>query len=85
MHRSPLLQTDGIPHPLEVSCELSDCSFAYDLAGMYDGDGNGFDLLLSDTEAGRAYALMIELPLGQTAAQVKATFYQANAAAGSTG
>jgi hypothetical protein len=41
--------------------------------------------LLPDAEAGRAYAFAIELPAGQSAAQVSATFYQANAAAGSAG
>ena len=33
--------------------------------------------LLPDAEAGRAYAFAIELPAGQSAAQVSATFYQA--------
>eukprot|EP01046_Picozoa_sp_COSAG06_P062091 COSAG06_NODE_13873_length_1210_cov_1.848785_1_plen_362_part_10 len=41
--------------------------------------------LLPDAEAGRAYAFAIELPAGQSAAQVSAIFYQANAAAGSAG
>eukprot|EP01046_Picozoa_sp_COSAG06_P008993 COSAG06_NODE_462_length_15394_cov_16.361164_1_plen_248_part_10 len=41
--------------------------------------------LLPDAEAGRAYAFAIELPAGQSAAQISITVYQANAAAGSAG
>lgn len=44
-HRSPPLRADGRPHPLEVSCRLNDCTFYYDGASVYDGDGSGFDLV----------------------------------------
>ena len=44
-HRSPPLRADGRPHPLEVSCLLDDCTFGYDGASVYDGDGSGFDLV----------------------------------------
>jgi hypothetical protein len=83
LDRAPPLQVDGRPHPLEISCYFEHCSFDYDGATVNDGDGTGFDLLL-DAEAGKAYAFTIELPPGQTA-EVKATFYQSNAAAGSVG
>ena len=44
-HRSLPLRADGRPHPLEVSCIMSQCAFSYDGASVYDGDGNGFDLV----------------------------------------
>jgi hypothetical protein len=44
-HRSPPLRADGRPHPLEVSCYFSSCTFGYDGATVYDGDGSGFDLV----------------------------------------
>ena len=44
-HRSPPLRADGRPHPLEVSCHLTDCNFGHDGASVYDGDGSGFDLV----------------------------------------
>jgi hypothetical protein len=85
LERSPKLQTDGLPHQLDVNCELMTCGFAYDGSVAADGDGSGFNLVMPDAEAGRAYAFVIELPAGQTAAQVEATFYQAGAAAGAAG
>ena len=44
-HRSPPLRADGRPHPLEVSCQMNDCTFSYDGASAYDSDGSGFDLV----------------------------------------
>jgi hypothetical protein len=44
-HRSPPLRADGRPHPLEVSCQMIRCTFGYDGASAYDGDGSGFDLV----------------------------------------
>ena len=44
-HRSPPLRADGRPHPLEVSCKTTHCTFSYDGASVYDGDGSGFDLV----------------------------------------
>lgn len=84
LERSPRLQADGLPHPVAVSCQTDECSFGYDGVTASDGDGSGFDLVV-DAEAGRAYALLIELPPGKTAAQIEATFYQAAAAAGAAG
>ena len=85
IERSQRLQTDSLPHPLTVSCHFNDCAFGYDGATALDGDGTGFNMLLEDVQAGKAYAFLIELPVGQTATQVSATFYQAGAAAGSSG
>lgn len=85
LERSPRLEIDGLPHPLTVNCVLSHCAFGYSGASAFDGDGSGFDLVLPDAVAGRAYACRIELPPGQTAAQIEATFYQAGAAAGAAG
>ena len=86
LERSQRLQADSLPHPLTVSCHVDDCSFGYDGATALDGGGGGgLDLLLEDVQAGTAYAFLIELPAGQTATQVSATFYQAGAAAGSAG
>ena len=83
--RSPPVVADGAPHVLEVSCLTNHCRFGYDGTAAYDGDGGGFDLRLPNAEAGIAYAVSILLPRGHTAAQVTATFYQADAAAGSAG
>jgi hypothetical protein len=83
--RSPRLVATGSPRPLTVSCSLSHCAFGYDNAAALDGDGSGFDLLLEDVQAGQAYAVLLELPAGQAAAQVSATFYQAGGAAGAAG
>jgi hypothetical protein len=83
--RSPPLVATGSPRPLTVSCLGPNCAFGYDGAAALDGDGSGFDLLLEEVQAGQAYAFLIELPAGQTAAQVSATFYQAGAAAGAAG
>ena len=44
-HRSLPLRADGRPHPLEVSCIMNRCTFDYDGATVYDGDGSGFDLV----------------------------------------
>ena len=82
LERSTHVLADGQPHPMSVSCRLSHCAFGYDGAAIYDGDGSGYDLVIPDAEAGRAYAVLVELPVGQTAAQIKATFYQAGAATG---
>ena len=94
---APPLQTDG-PHPLSISCYLQACSFGYGGAPMTDaieaatapcpsceGTTSPVDLVLPDAEAGRAYAFLVELPPGETAAQVEATFYQEGAAAGAAG
>ena len=81
---SPPLQADSDPHLLSVSCDMMDCTFGYDDEPVINGDGTGFDVVL-DVDAGRTYAVLVELPAGQTAAQVSATFYQAGAAAGSAG
>ena len=71
---SPRLQADGEPQPLSISCRSLSCH--------YQGDS---DLVL-DVEAGRAYAFLVELKdRRQPAVQVKATFYQAGAAAGAAG
>ena len=82
--RSPPLRDDALPHLLGVSCIRDSCAFEYDGATMYDGDGSGADLLLPHAEAGRAYAILVQLT-GDTAAQVTATFYQSGAAAGAAG
>jgi hypothetical protein len=79
------LQADALPHPLSVSCHTKTCTFGYDGKTAVDGDGSGFDLVLPDAEAGRAYAFLVELPASQTAAQIEATFYQPGAAAGAAG
>ncbi len=81
--RSPELYTDGEPHLLSVACTFTRCAFDYDHEPAFDGDGSGFDLLMSDAEAGRAYAFMVELPEGQSAARIRATLYQADASSGS--
>eukprot|EP01043_Picozoa_sp_COSAG02_P004474 COSAG02_NODE_117_length_35386_cov_78.819163_8_plen_386_part_00 len=58
---------------------------------VIDTDGNAFDLVLPNAEAGRAYAVRIDLPPGErfywnnVGAQVTATFYMADAAAGEAG
>jgi hypothetical protein len=83
--RSPRLVATGSPRPLTVSCQLNNCAFGYDGAAALDGDGSGFDLLLEDVQVGQAYAFLLEVPAGQAAAQVSATFYQAGAAAGAAG
>jgi hypothetical protein len=71
---SPPLQADGEPHSLSISCRSLSCH--------YHGDS---DFVL-DAEAGRAYAFLVELKdVTQPAVQVKATFYQAGAAAGAAG
>lgn len=86
LERSPQLQADSLPHSLAVACFMTDCTFGYDGAAILDNDGSGFDLVLRDAEAGRAYAFLVELPQDQsTAAQVEATFYQAGAVAGAAG
>ena len=85
LERSPELRADGLSHPLGVRCRYLNCAFEYDSVTTFDGDGSGFDLVLPDAEAGRAYALLVELPPGQAAAQVKATFFQSGAAAGAAG
>lgn len=85
VERSPLLRTDSTPHQFSVSCQFTDCAFSYDGVSAFDSDSQGFDLVLPDAQAGRAYAVTIELPPGQTAAQASATFYQAKAAAGAAG
>ena len=83
--RSPLVAADGAPRALEIRCSNDRCGFGYAGAAVYDADGGGFDLRLPGAEAGTAYALSISLPPGQAAAQVTATFYQADAAAGAAG
>lgn len=81
LERSPILDADGLSQTIGVSCETSKCTFEYSGAKMYDSDGSGFDLLLPNAEAGRAYAVEVQL-VSQTAAQITATFFQAGAAAG---
>ena len=85
VQRAMHLQVDGKPHPLSVSCLFATCDFEYDETKAIDGDGAGFDLLLPNAQAGLAYALVIELPEGQPAAQVRATVYQPGAADGAGG
>jgi hypothetical protein len=85
LKRSPQLRADGKPHLLTVGCQMDSCTFGYDGTSAYDGDSSGFDLALTDVVAGRAYAILLELPAGQTAAQVEATFYQVGASGGDVG
>ena len=82
--RAPQLLADGLAYPVTVRCHLDDCAFGYSDASVFDGDGHGFDLRMR-AQAGVAYAVTINLPGGQTAAEVTATFFYAGAAAGSAG
>ena len=85
LERSPLLQVDGAPHRLSVNCQFTNCDFHYNGVPAFDGDSHGFDLVIPGAQAGRAYAITAELPLGHKALQLRATFYQPKAAAGSAG
>eukprot|EP01043_Picozoa_sp_COSAG02_P053912 COSAG02_NODE_6024_length_3868_cov_2.355001_2_plen_1105_part_00 len=85
LERSPTLLADGNPHIVDVTCSYDLCTFLLDGVPALDGDGTGFDLALPNAETGRAYGVLIELPNDQAAAQVTATFYQANAVEGSAG
>lgn len=82
---SPILRGDGTPHLIRNTCTMTDCGFVYDSADVQTADGSGFDLVLHDADAGHAYAVLVELPAGLTAAQVTATFYMPGAAAGAAG
>ena len=84
VERAPHLIADGAPHPLSVSCHLDDCTFSYLGSVVSDADGTDFDLVI-DVQAGCSYAIQVDLPTGQTATQVKATFYQPGAAGGAVG
>lgn len=64
VERSPHVQVDGLPHSVIVDCLFSACHFGYDGVDMTDGDGSAFDLVLPHAEAGRAYAILVELPPG---------------------
>ena len=44
--RSPPVVADGAPHALGVRCHMDRCSYIYDGAEAYDGDGGAFDLRL---------------------------------------
>lgn len=85
LERSPHMRLDGAPHSLTTTCHFEHCTFDYDGERMVDADGAGFDLVLPDAQAGYGYAVKVELPNGQTAAQVAVTVYQAGAQAGSAG
>jgi hypothetical protein len=82
---APQLQVDASSHQLTVRCIGTLCTFGYDGTAVLYGDGTGFDLVLEDAEAGRAYAFLVELPAGEAAAQVEATFYQAGSYYGAAG
>lgn len=82
--RSPPLRVDALPHPLRVSCYHNNCAFEYDGSTLHDADGIGADLVLAHAEAGRSYALQVQL-VGNTAVQITTTFYKAGAVAGAAG
>ena len=83
VHDCPLLEADGLPHTLLVTCDFATCAFGYDGKESAYGDGSGFDLVL-EAEAGRAYAIRAEIP-HPVPVQITATFYQPRAAAGASG
>jgi hypothetical protein len=83
--RSSRVEADDQAHAISVKCHLSSCAFGYDGTPALDGDGSGFELVLANAEAGRSYAILVHLPLGQSGSQVALTFYQVGAAAAAAG
>ena len=78
--RAPELRADARPHALAVSCHLNSCACEYAGQAIFDSDTLGFPLRFT-AKAGESHAVSVELPAGQSGAQVRATFCQVGAAA----
>ena len=84
--QAPLISADSDPHFVTVGCQMTRCHFIYDDSAIEgDGSGSSFDLRLDNVEAGRAYAVLVQLETLDDAAQISATFYQEHAEAGAAG
>jgi hypothetical protein len=78
---APPLYTDGAARLLTVACLFLSCSFVYDGAQAFDGDGATFDLRLEAAQ-GTGYAIAATLQPDAPAVALELTFFYSAATGG---